>query len=200
MNKQEFLEKLRAGLSGLPQEDAQERINFYSEMIDDRVDEGMTQEQAIAEIGNADEIISQIIADIPLAKLVKQKINPNRGLKFWEVLCIALGAPIWLSLLISAFSVIISLYAAVWCVIISLWAVFAFLVGCAFAGVVSGVVIALGGKALSGVAMIGAGIVCAGLCIFAFFGCKATTKGTALLTKKIIFSIKNCFVKKEESK
>ncbi len=197
MNKQEFLEKLSTGLSGLPQEDAQERINFYSEMIDDRIEEGMTQEQAIAEIGDVDEIISQIIAEVPLAKLVKQKIKQKRNFKFWEVLCIALGAPIWLSLLISAFSVIISLYAVVWCAIISLWAVFASLVGCAFAGVIAGVVIILGGKTLSGVAMIGAGIACAGLCIFAFFGCKAATNGTILLTKKIVLSIKNCFVKKE---
>ncbi len=197
MNKQEFLEKLRTGLSGLPQDDAQERINFYSEIIDDRIEEGMTQEQAIAEIGAADEIISQIIADTPLAKLVKQKIRRKRNFKFWEVLCLALGAPIWLSLLISTFSVIISLYAVFWCAIISLWAVFASLVGCAFAGVVAGVVIILGGKTLSGVAMIGAGIICAGLCIFAFFGCKAATNGTILLTKKIVFGIKNCFVKKE---
>ena len=35
MNKQEYLERLRRGLSELPIEDVEERIGFYSEMIDD---------------------------------------------------------------------------------------------------------------------------------------------------------------------
>ena len=200
MNKQEFLAKLREGLSGLPEDEIQERISFYSEMIDDRIDEGLSEQQAVEQIGNADEIISQIIAEVPLAKLVKQKINRKRGFKFWEVLCLALGAPIWLSLLIGAFCVLVSLYAVVWSVIISLWAVFASMIACAFAGVAAGIVIALGGKAVSGIALLGAGIFCAGFSIFAFFVCKAITKATAIITKKIVFSIKNCFVKKEESK
>ena len=44
MNKQEFLAGLRKGLSGLPQEDIEERLLFYSEMIDDRIEEGMEEE------------------------------------------------------------------------------------------------------------------------------------------------------------
>ena len=39
MNKQEFLAELRKRLSGLPQADIEERIVFYSEMIDDRTEE-----------------------------------------------------------------------------------------------------------------------------------------------------------------
>ena len=34
MNKDQFLEELRKKLSGLPQEDIDERVAFYSEMID----------------------------------------------------------------------------------------------------------------------------------------------------------------------
>ena len=34
MNKQEFLMKLRKALSGLPKDDIDERLTFYSEMID----------------------------------------------------------------------------------------------------------------------------------------------------------------------
>ena len=39
MNKQEFLMRLREGLSGLPQNEIEERLTFYSEMIDDRIEE-----------------------------------------------------------------------------------------------------------------------------------------------------------------
>ncbi len=42
-------------------------------MIDDRVEEGLTEEEAISEIGTVNEILSQIIEEIPLSKLVKEK-------------------------------------------------------------------------------------------------------------------------------
>ena len=76
MSKQEFLVQLRKGLSGLPQDDIEERLTFYSEMIDDRMEEGLSEEDAVYEIGDIDELISQIVADIPLTKLVKEKISP----------------------------------------------------------------------------------------------------------------------------
>ena len=44
MDKQAFLNRLREGLNGLPQDDIAERLNFYSEMIDDRVENGMSEE------------------------------------------------------------------------------------------------------------------------------------------------------------
>ena len=197
MSKQEFLVQLRKGLSGLPQEDVEERLAFYSEMIDDRMEEGITEEDAVSRIGSIDKIISQIKADIPLAKLVREKITPKKHLKAWEIVLLVLGSPIWLSLLIAALAVILSLYASLWSVIISLWAVFVSFIGCAVGGVVAGIVIACSGNALSGIAMLAAGIVCAGLSIFMFYGCKAVTDGTLILTKKMAIWTKNCFIKKE---
>ena len=197
MSKQEFLVQLRKGLSGLPQEDIEERLTFYSEMIDDRMEEGITEEDAVSRIGSVDTIISQIKADIPLAKLVREKMTPKKHVKTWEIVLLVVGSPIWLSLLLAAFAVMLSLYASLWSVVISLWAVFGSLIGCAFSGVVAGIVIACSGNALSGIAMLAAGIVCAGLSIFMFYGCKAATKGTLILAKKFVACIKNCFHKKE---
>lgn len=99
MDKQEFLSKLRAKLSGLPQKDLEERLSFYSEMIDDRIEEGLSEEDAVKELGTVDEVAGQIIADIPLSKLVKERIKPKRALNVWDVL-LAIGSPIWLSLMI----------------------------------------------------------------------------------------------------
>ena len=41
MNKKDFLARLREGLSGLPQDDVAERLTFYAEMIDDKVEDGL---------------------------------------------------------------------------------------------------------------------------------------------------------------
>ncbi len=199
MSKQEFLALLRKGLSGLPQDDIEERLTFYSEMIEDRMEEGLSEEEAVAAVGSVDEIVAQVVADIPLAKIAKERIKPQKRLKVWEIVLLALGSPIWLSLGISAIAVILSLYVSLWSVIISLWAVFVSFAACAIGGVVAGIVFAIGSNGLTGIAMIGAGIVCAGLSIFMFYGCKVTTKGILILTKKIAVRIKNCFIKKEEA-
>ncbi len=199
MNKQEFLAQLRKGLSGLPQDDIEERLTFYSEMIDDRMEEGLSEEEAVSGIGPVDTIISQSIADTPLAKLVKEKIKPKKSPGAWEIVLLVLGSPVWLSLLIAAFAVILSLYISLWSVIISLWAVFGSVIGCALGGIAAGIGFAVGGNSLTGVALIGAGIVCAGVSIFLFYGCKAATKGTILLTKTIVLGIKNGFIRKEET-
>ena len=199
MSKQEFLIQLRKALSGLPKEDIEERVTFYSEMIDDRIEEGLSEEDAVLKAGTVDEIVAQIIEDIPLTKIAKERIKPKRRLKAWEIVFLVLGSPIWLSLLISAVAAVFAIYASIWSVIISLWAVFGSLTGCSLAGIVSGTVFAFNGNALIGVAMIGLGTACAGLSIFMFYGCKAATKGILLLTKKSALSIKNLFIKKEEA-
>lgn len=199
MSKQEFIAQLGKGLSGLPKDDIEERLTFYSEMIDDRMEEGLSEEEAVSAVGSVDEIIAQAVAEIPLTKIAKERIKPKRHLKVWEILLLALGSPIWISLGIATFAVILSLYASLWAVIISLWAFFGSLIGCSFGGIVAGIVFAYSVNILTGIAMISAGIVCAGLAIFMFYGCKAVTDSTLILTKKMAIWIKNCFLRKEEA-
>ena len=199
MNKQEFFSALRMGLSGLPQKDIEERLLFYSEMIDDRMEEGLSEEEAVAAVGSVEEIASQVVEEIPLAKIAKERIKPKRRLRVGEILLLALGAPIWLSLGIAALAVIFLVYVSLWSVIISLWAVFVSFAVCGVAGVIAGIGFVAGGHTLSGLAVIGAACVCAGLGIFVFYGCKAATKGIVLLTKKIAIWTKSCFIKKEDA-
>lgn len=199
MNKQEFLDGLRKGLSGLPQADIEERLTFYGEMLDDRIEEGLSEEEAVAAAGSVNEIVRQTVADIPLAKIAKERIKPKRRLKAWEIVLLALGSPIWLSLGIAAAAVIFALYVTVWSVIASFWSVFASLAVCAAAGVPMCVVFVAGDSGAAGIAVLSAGIVCAGLSVFMFFGCLQATKGILFLTKKFAIWLKNCFIKKEEA-
>ena len=197
MRKQEFLAQLRKGLSGLPQDDIEERLAFYSEMIDDRIEEGLTEEEAVSAVGSVEQIVAQVVADTPFAKIAKERIKAKRQLGVWEILLLVLGSPIWLSLGIAAFAVGISVYAVLWSLIVSLWAVLASFEACAVGGILACVALIMGGNGASGVAMLALGIVCAGLSIFMFYGCKAATNGTVMLTKKIAIGIKNCFIRKE---
>lgn len=197
MRKEEFLAQLRKGLAGLPQADIEERLTFYSEMIADQMEEGIPEEEAVAAAGPVDEIVAQAVADTPLTKLAKERMKPKRQLAAWEILLLVIGAPIWFSLGIAVLSVVISLYVSLWSVVISLWAVFVSLAACAV-GFSVGCILIIGRNIPSAIAVLAAGLVCAGVSIFACYGCTAATKGTLFLTKKIALGFKNCFIRKGE--
>ena len=197
MSKQEFLMRLRSGLSALPQNETDERLTFYSEMIDDRIEEGIPESEAVALAGDVDAIISHIISET-MPKKEKEKIVQKKKIKAWEIVLIVLGFPIWFSLLAAAFAVIISIYISLWAVIISFWAVFASFVGCSFAGIAAGIAFMFVTNPITGVAMIGVGIASAGLSIFAFFGCHLATKGTITITKITAIGIKKAFAKRRQ--
>lgn len=199
MNKQEFLARLREGLSGAPQAEIEERLTFYSEMIDDRMEEGLSEEEAVSAIGAVPQIVAQAAADSPLTNTPKEKSRPKRRLSPGVIVLLAIGSPVWFSLGIAAAAIVLSLYVSLWAVIGSLWSVFGSVAACSVAGVLACAVFVLEGHRASGFAMLGAGILCAGLSIFLFCGCKAVTEGTVILTKKAVRWIRDRFARKEEA-
>ena len=200
MYKQEFLAALRQGLNGLPQDDVEERVAFYAEMIDDRMEEGLSEEAAVAEIGPIDAIVSQTLSDIPITKLVREKVRPKRQYHAWEIVLIVLGFPLWFPLLVTVFAVILTAYVVIWAIILSLWAAVASIAVTAIACIAAGVIVLFGGSTPMGLLAIAAGLVLAGLTIFLFFAMKAVTVGAVWLTKKIALGIKSLFVRKENAK
>ena len=193
MTKREFLSRLNEGLSGLPQEDAAGRLAFYSEMIDDRIEDGLSEEEAVAGIGPVEKIVAQIIEETPLTTLAKEKLRPKRRLRVWETVLLVLGSPLWLSLLLTAFAVVLTVYLAIWVLVLSLWIVDLAFFAAFLGGLIAGVLFFTGSGILSGLPVLGAGLVFAGLSIFLFFLCKETTKCAAVLTKKIGSKIKSSF-------
>lgn len=198
MNKLDFLFKLRDKLKGLPQKEVDERLNFYSEMIEDMVEEGLTEEEAVNKIGSCEKVAEQILADIPLTKIAKERIKPKRKIKTWEVILIILGSPIWLSLFVALFCVCVAIYACLWATIISLWAVFSTFVACGVALLFAGIIFCFIKKGIIGLIMIGMALICLGFGILMFIASFYATKGIARLTKYSILGIKKCFIKREE--
>lgn len=198
MNKQEFMTRLTQGLSGLPRDTVEECLGFYSEMIDDRMEEGLTEEEAVSRMDPPEEIARQTLQEVPLTKLVKEKLKPVRKYSGWEILFFALGFPIWLPLLAVAFALVLVVYAVLWALVVCLWAVeFAFGVSgpvCAAGGIVW---MCISNQPADGLILLGGGMVLMALAVFLFFGCKGATKGSARLTRTIALSVKKLFVRKE---
>ncbi len=60
MNKYEFLAAIREGLDGMEKSDIDRTLDYYREIIDDKMDNGLSEEEAIASLGS----VKKIIADI----------------------------------------------------------------------------------------------------------------------------------------
>lgn len=196
MNKEEFLSKLRERLSVLPYEDIDKSLSYYSEMIDDYIEDGMSEELAVAELGLIDDIAKQIINNTPHTEQIKPQVQKSTGLKVTEIVLLALGSPVWLPLLIAGVAILFSVLIVLWSLVISLYAIDLSLA-------VSGVAIFLAsfmfipiGEFAKMIFLIGAGFILVGLSILLFFVCNMAGKGCYLLCKNIIIGIKNVFTKK----
>lgn len=197
MLKHEFLQELRKRLEGLSPQDIDSSLEYYSEMIDDRVEDGMSEEEAVACVGSPADAANHILKDMPITKLVKARMKPKNKLPVWAIVLLILGSPIWASLLIALLSVIFSVYVVIWSAIIVLWAVYGSLWACGGAAVIYAFIPLIQGHPGTGLFLLGSGIAVAGLALFMHYGCIYATKGICLLSKKIFCGIKSCFIKKE---
>ena len=207
MSKQEFIDELRTKLSKLPNIDVEERLRFYEEMISDRMEDGLSEEEAISGIGSIDEIYLQISQDTPKTHLsfdkAKQKSELRRRKKIiilsstaiiWAPILIALAASA-LAIVVSLAAVAISLFVTLWVLIASVWTIFAAFAVSAPAALLIAILNVFSGNIMPGIAILGGGMVVAGLAIFAFFGALYATKGSAILTKKSYYGITNSIQK-----
>lgn len=210
MDRTQFLASISEQLAGLPQEDIQKSLDYYDEMLCDRIEDGMSEEDAVAELGAPEEIAEQILLDTPLPKLIKARTKTMKkpsstAMHAWEIVLIVLGSPIWLALIIAAAAVVIALASTVLAIYISLWAVLfsifvsALALAISFiAGITLGIIFLCTGKAPSAVLLLGGALICGGLAILFYLLSKLLAVGFAKGTKAIFAAIKKAMIRKGE--
>lgn len=197
MKKNEFLEGLQERLCGLSETDRKRSLDYYEEMIDDRMEEGLTEEEAVAEVGTPATIAEEILKEMPLAKLVKARVKPKQKMSVGEIVLLVLGAPLWIPLVLAAVMIVFAVYLVIWSVIVSLWAV-ELAIGGAALGLLSTFATGFAqGNVWAGLHMFGGALLCAGLAIFGFYGCLYLSKSLCVLSKKLFRGVKRCFIRKE---
>lgn len=198
MDKLEFLQKLQDQLQGIPEADRQRSLEYYREMIDDRMEEGLSEEEAVAAVGTAEEIARSIIAETPIPPVPVQPEQQRRRLRWWEIMLLVLGSPIWVSLLIAVLAVIFSVWISLWSVVISLYAT-AVALGASAVGCIFGSFFMIADGSGTILVAMGAAFVCAGLAILMFILSNLAAKGMVALTKLTLTGLKHCFKGKEEA-
>ena len=166
MTKLEFLNELERQLSGLPQAEINKTTSYYSEIISDKIEDGMTEEEAVSSLGNISEIAHRVFMEAPVSQVIKSKIK--KPFPTWAIVLLVLGFPLWLPLLIAFFAVIFSVYVVVWAVIIFFWAAAVGIILGGFATAVSSAFIFSTGTAV-GLFTLGGGVFLIGLGILLIF-------------------------------
>ena len=193
MTKNEFLNNLRRNLSGLPRDELEDKISFYEEMINDRMDEGKSEEQAVAEIGTTDEAVIKIASETKLSTLVKERIKPKRGLNGWEIALIILGFPVWFPILLTIFILGFVGYMLTWVLMLVTYSIELGLIGGFFSSLVAFLASFFAGNPQ--ISMLGVCIALFGVACLFIFVCIPATKLSIGLSKRIFLGIKSKFIR-----
>lgn len=199
MNKREFLNALESRLSGLPEDDARHWLDYYAEMIDDRVEDGMSEEAAVSDLGGIDSVVSSIISETPITRLIGAKLEKKSGLTGWHIALIVLGAPLWFPLLIALLSVIFAVFVALFSLIFAAFSIVVSFAATSVGCLVGGVSALISGGFARAAALIGAALVFAGLTVLCCIAAIAFSKWIFKLVKSFVLFIKTRFAGKEKS-
>ena len=199
MSRDAFIGELRHRMAGLPQQTVERTVDYYSELIADSVEDGLTEEEAVARLGSLEEIVASVVKDTPLAQIVQTRVQEGKkkGISGWVILLLVLGAPVWLPVLIAVLAVLFALFIALWAVVIALWAVVAAVILTGLAAMVAGVVELCRLHLPQGLVLLGGGLVCLGLCALLFLLMKLITVGTVKLCRWLWVGVKSLFVGKK---
>ncbi len=187
MKKYEFLAHLQNALDGVPPEDVRRTLDYYAEIIDERMEEGLTEEEAVAALGPAEALAAQLLPEPGDAPPPSQK---RRKISGGEWVLLILGFPLWFPLLLTGAAVVLTLFISLWAVVLSLWSVPVGIAGGAIGGIVTAVVAFAQGQPWVGVSLLGAVLLLAGLSVFAFVGCDRLTRLTERLCKWLFAQMK----------
>ena len=199
MSRDAFIGELRHRMAGLPQEAVDRTVEYYSELIADSMEDGLSEAEAVARLGSLDEIVANVVKETPLTRIVQTRVRESKkkGGSGWVIALLILGAPVWLPLLIAVLAVLFAQFIALWAVVVSLWAA---VLGVILAGVVAvaaGILELVRLHVPRGLVLLGGGLVCLGLCALLFLLMKLITVGTVKLCKWIWVGVKSLFVGKK---
>ncbi len=110
MSKREFIASLRERLQSLPAYEVEKTIAYYEELIADYVEIGMTEEEAVARLGNINDIVNNTFQERSIPELVRANIHTKKsGSTNFKPLLFLLTFPLWFPLLMTGFGLLMAL-------------------------------------------------------------------------------------------
>ena len=175
MTKIEYLKQLKRALKPITRAECEKSLAYFSEVIDDRMEEGISEETAVSELESVEAAAERIIAEAS----AQGQLRAHRSI--WEIILIVLGFPVWFPLLLAISIVVLTVYGLVWIIIAAIFIVSAALAVSGIAGVI-GLIILLVPNTAAAFAVLGVGLVCAGLGVAIFVPALYMAKAYASVT------------------
>lgn len=202
MRKSEFINILRQELKGYPHDSVEDSIQYYSEMIDDRMEDGMSEEEAVSKVGDPIAIAKQIKINMPLKNVIKEKVaakkveNKNKEINIGLIIVLILGAPLWIPLTITILSLVGTFFILLWVFDFVMY-VLALVSAVSIIGALVGAVITASTTGMgTALVFVGSGIAAAGLSILLAVGGVAFAKAIIALTASFARGIKRTIIGK----
>lgn len=165
MTKKEFMDALSWQLKALPKKEKKSSLSYYEEMIGDRMEDGMSEEEAVAAAGTPEEAAEEIFKGLSLidkARMTISKGGRTRNATKAEKVLLCLSLPILIPLVIAAVSIGLTMFIVSWALFISWCAVVAAFILGGIGAIVLGIADFVRGGIAGRLMLIGAGIACAG--------------------------------------
>lgn len=121
MNKQEYINRLNELLACLSADHRLESISFYEEVIDDRMEDGMTEEQAVAALDAPGIAAEKILDDLPAVPRVVVKTRRKSRALLWGAAII--GSPLWVALALAFAATVLGIYLCIWLLAACIWVI-----------------------------------------------------------------------------
>ena len=121
VNKKDYLDSLAKALDCLSREKRSEILSFYQEAIDDRMEEGMSEEDAVCAMGPVESAAESILGELPVVPRAVAKTRRKSPALLW-VLAIA-GSPLWIPLAFAFLLAVASVYLCIWLTAACIWLV-----------------------------------------------------------------------------
>lgn len=195
MDKKTFLSALRTALVHLPPEAANNTVEYYSEIIDDYIESGTSEEDAVRAVGSIEQIVASI-SDEPIKPVTKPAARKRNG--GW-ILLLILGAPLWLPLVLAALAVVLSVYVSLWAVVFSLYCADISLGVASVCSLAVTISCILTGNLPTATVLLGLALMAAGSAILLFFLSNLTAKAMVWVTKSLFRAVRACFTRKEDN-
>ncbi len=180
MTREEFLERLGDLLACLPAEQIEESKAFYNEAIADRMEDGMSEEEAVAAIGSPGAVAEAILDDLPAVPRAIARTKRKSPTLLWILTIV--GSPVWVPLLLAFAAIAITIYLCIWILALCVW-IIALALGisgiAALALFICGIAV---GNIPYILAMLGVGLGLIGAALFVSAGALAVSKQIARIS------------------
>lgn len=117
MTKNEFKKLLNQRIQVLEAQERERILNFYEETIDDSIEDGCSEEEAVSKLGDLEMIVNDIFAENHIVKPQTsiQRESPIKKNRMYVLLFLIITSPLWLALGTAGLTLLLCAYILVGC-------------------------------------------------------------------------------------